>query len=168
VALELVVISHTGRSSNSLYPHSSTAYFPASALFVGAGQKREVIFETATVGKDLLKTQINRRTYSKPHHWFSHASTLKGGAAFLLCCAAIHAIVGKASRAIATRNFSVCGRAFAFAVTAAVVCVARVHHGTGTVEASPVFRQPLVTRGFLEFFVKVAALHDEVAVRVLG
>ena len=36
------------------------------------------------------------------------------------------AIVGKASRAIATRNFSVFGRAFAFAVTAAVVCLARV------------------------------------------
>ena len=41
--------------------------------------------------------------------------------------AAIHAIVDIASRAIATRNFSVCGRAFAFAVTAAVVFLARVH-----------------------------------------
>ena len=40
--------------------------------------------------------------------------------------ASIHAIVAIASRAIATRNSSVCGRAFAFAVTAAVVFLARV------------------------------------------
>ena len=40
--------------------------------------------------------------------------------------AAIHAIVDVASRAIATRNSSVFGRAFAFAVTAAVVSLARV------------------------------------------
>jgi len=48
---------------------------------------------------------------------------------FFCCCfgAAIHAIVDIASRAIATRNSSVCGRAFAFAVTAAVVFLARVH-----------------------------------------
>ena len=42
--------------------------------------------------------------------------------------AAIHAIVDKARRAIATRNSSVFERAFAFFVTAAVVCLALVRH----------------------------------------
>jgi len=41
--------------------------------------------------------------------------------------AALCAIVGKASRAITTRNASPRDRAFAFAVTPAVVCRARVH-----------------------------------------
>ena len=52
-----------------------------------------------------------------PTHTRTHAQT----------SAAIHAIVDKARRAIATRNFSVFERAFAFFVTAAVVSFARVY-----------------------------------------
>ena len=42
--------------------------------------------------------------------------------------AALRTVVGKTSRAIATRSFSPLARAFAFFVTAAVVCLARVRH----------------------------------------
>jgi len=68
--------------------------------------------------------------------------------------AAIHAIVDIASRTIATRNFSVFGRAFAFAVTAAVVCLARVRRGSGVVAITfngHIFRLVIINFGCIAF-----------------
>merc|ERR1719237_149236 len=66
---------------------------------------------------------------------------------FCCCCfAALRPIVGIASRAIATRNFSVCGRAFAFAVTAAVVFLARVHFGAAIHAIVDVASRAIATR----------------------
>jgi len=85
--------------------------------------------------KDIRQTGV-KRSYPcvkcHPHDIFfgsSQSSTYEFVAAFFLrsrFCAALRAIVGKTSRAIATRNFPPLARAFAFAVTAAVVCLARV------------------------------------------
>jgi len=120
--------------------HSWSPFFPASAASVVAastGNICEVISATRFAAlKDERQAVVKGRVRWNSHPQYislgaSEASALKDVAAFALrsrFCAALRAVVGKTSRALATRNFPPLVSAFARGVAAAVVCLARVRH----------------------------------------